>query len=32
MVETNARILAPGKNIVLPVRYALVQGPRTHRN
>lgn len=26
MVETNARVLAPGKDIALPVRYALVQG------
>ena len=26
MVETNARILAPGKDIALPVRYARVQG------
>jgi len=26
MVETNARILAPGKDIALPVRYALVRG------
>lgn len=26
MVETNARILAPGKDIALPVCYALVQG------
>lgn len=25
MVETNARILAPGKDIALPARYALVQ-------
>lgn len=26
MVETNTRILAPGKDIALPVRYAQVQG------
>ncbi len=26
MVETNARVLAPGKDIALPVRYARVRG------